>query len=188
MATDYLMSSHLRMSVRHCAAFMDDSKSFDLILEARRQWSVHWGSAATPSMAAVTSIMRVQQILMRRLNLTLKPFELTFPRYEALMILYLSRRGSMPLGKIGERLQVHPTSVTSLIDGLERTGHIRRVPHERDRRATLAEITDSGRTAAETATAALNGDRFGTSPLNQADLETVVAVLSHLRAEADGFR
>jgi len=138
-------------------------------------------------MAAVTSIMRSQQILMSRLNVALRPFDLTFPRYEALMILYLSRRGSMPLGKIGKRLQVHPTSVTSLIDGLERTGHIRRVPHERDRRATLAEITDSGRSAAESATVALNDARFHTDPLHSAHAAAITELLTPLRAHADGF-
>ena len=46
------------------------------------------------------------------------------------MILYLSRQGALPLGKIGERLQVHPTSVTSLIDGLEKQGYVIREPHE----------------------------------------------------------
>ena len=51
-------------------------------------------------MAAVTSIMRVQQILLARLNDTLKPFDLTFPRYEALMLLYYSRKGALPLGKM----------------------------------------------------------------------------------------
>ena len=91
-------------------------------------------------MSAVTSIMRVQQILLARLNDELKPFDLTFPRYEALMLLYYSRRGALPLGKMGDRLQVHRTSVTNIIDGLERSGFVRREPHERDRRTTLAAI------------------------------------------------
>ena len=95
-------------------------------------------------MVAVTSIMRVHQILMARLNELLEPFELTFPRYEALMLLHFCRRGSLPLGKIGERLQVHRTSVTNTIDGLEKLGLVRRVPHETDRRAVLAEILPSG--------------------------------------------
>jgi DNA-binding MarR family transcriptional regulator len=161
---------------------------FDPIAEARRQWSTHWGRAATPAMAAVTSIMRAQQILMGRLNSALKPHGLTFPRYEALMILYLSRHGSMPLGKIGERLQVHPTSVTSLIDGLERTGYIRRVPHDEDRRATLAEITDAGRRTAEDATAELNRARFFTEPLRRAELDSISEILVRLRADEDGFK
>ena len=99
-------------------------------------------------MSAVTSIMRVQQILLARLNDELKAFDLTFPRYEALMLLYYSRRGALPLGKMGDRLQVHRTSVTNIIDGLERSGFVRREPHERDRRTTLAAITDAGRKTA----------------------------------------
>jgi DNA-binding MarR family transcriptional regulator len=159
----------------------------DPIAEARRQWSSRWGVAPTPAMVAVTSIMRAEQVLMTRLNAILKPFDLTFPRYEALMILHLSRRGSMPLAKIGKRLQVHPTSVTSLIDGLERTGHLRRVPHEHDRRMTLAEITGQGRAAAEDATAALNDARFCTGPLRRRDLDAIFDLLEPLRADADGF-
>src|ERR687893_2591045 len=106
-------------------------------------------------MSAVTSIMRVHQILMARLNAVLEPFGLTFPRYEALMLLYYSRRGSLPLGKMGDRLQVHRTSVTNTIDGLERSGLVAREPHERDRRTTLAAITDEGRETAARATKVL---------------------------------
>lgn len=160
---------------------------FDPIQEAARQWRSRWGGGPLPAMAAVTSIMRAQQILLARLNALLKPLHLTFPRYEALMILHLSRRGSMPLGKIGERLQVHPTSVTSLIDGLERSGYVTRQPHDSDRRATLAAITPEGRAAAEAATAALNNAKFATKPLTRKDLETIVALLRDLRASADGF-
>ena len=96
----------------------------DVIAEAVNQWSTHWGKAPLPSMEAVTSLMRAQQILLQRLNGLLREHDLTFPRYEALMIIYLSRRGALPLGKLGERLQVHATSVTNLIDGLERAGFV----------------------------------------------------------------
>lgn len=161
--------------------------SFDPIAEARRQWNAHWGRAATPSMSAVTSIMRVQQILLARLNDILRPFGLTFPRYEALMLLYYSRRGALPLGKMGARLQVHRTSVTNLIDGLERSGYARRRPHERDRRTTLAEITARGREVATAATEALNAERFGTAPLRRQELEQVSELLRRLRAGADDF-
>ena len=105
---------------------MPDPLPFDPIAEAERQWRRHWGNAATPSMAAVTSIMRAHQLVMARLNDELKPWELTFARYEALMLLFFSRTGSLPLGKMGARLQVHPTSVTNLIDGLEKLGYVTR--------------------------------------------------------------
>ena len=125
------------------------SLSFDPIDEARRHWEERWTEEAATEMVAVTSIMRVHQILIARLNEVLEPFGLTFPRYEALMLLFLSRRGSLPLGKIGERLQVHRTSVTNTVDGLEKLGLVRRVPHESDRRAVLAEIAPAGREIAE---------------------------------------
>ena len=95
-------------------------------------------------MAAVTSVMRAQQILLARFNDLLRPHGLTFPRYEALMLLCFTRAGALPLGKIGERLQVHRTSVTNIVDKLEADGLVRRVPHGEDRRATLAEITPRG--------------------------------------------
>jgi DNA-binding MarR family transcriptional regulator len=161
--------------------------SIDLIAEGARQWERHWGGDAVPSMVATTSIMRVQQILMARLNEILEQFNLSFPRYEALMLLYLSSRGSLPLGKIGERLQVHRTSVTNLVDGLERSGYAERVPHESDRRMMLAEITGEGRSVAEQATQALNGVHFATAPLTEADLDAIAGVLRTLRADADGF-
>jgi DNA-binding MarR family transcriptional regulator len=162
--------------------------SFDPIAEARRQWRAHWGAAAVPSMAAVTSIMRAEQILIARLNDLLRPWRLTFPRYEGLMLLYYSRAGCLPLGKMGARLQVHPTSVTNIVDGLERLGFVQRTQHERDRRTTLACITDEGRVAAEEATAVLNEARFGTAPLQKSELEEISRLLRSLREDADDFR
>jgi DNA-binding MarR family transcriptional regulator len=164
-----------------------DQLSFDPIEEAGRQWRVHWGGEEATPMMAVTSIMRVQQIVLARLNELLVPHELSFSRYEALMLLFLSRRGSLPLGKIGARLQVHPTSVTSLIDGLERHGYALRSPHPTDRRTTLASITGEGRRVARAATEALNRAQFGTAPLNAGDLREVTRVLRELRVDAGDF-
>ena len=138
-------------------------------------------------MVAVTSIMRVHQILMARLNELLEPLDLTFPRYEALMLLHFSKRGSLPLGKIGERLQVHRTSVTNTIDGLEKLGLVRRVPHESDRRAILAEILPQGRRIAEEATAVIHAADFATPPLARKDLEGIFSTLYKLRAGAGDF-
>jgi DNA-binding MarR family transcriptional regulator len=160
---------------------------FDPIDEARRQWRKHWGAPPVPAMAAVTSIMRAQQILLARLNEQLKPWDLTFPRYEALMLLFYSRNGSLPLGKMGERLQVHRTSITNIVDGLEKLGYAERSPHEHDRRTTLATITDRGREVAAEATEVLNADRFGTAPLRRDDLTALHDVLRTLRQGAGDF-
>jgi DNA-binding MarR family transcriptional regulator len=166
---------------------MSPSLPFDPISEARRQWDAHWGAEAGASMAAVTSIMRVQQVLLARLNALLSEWGLTFPRYEALLLLYYSRRGSLPLGKIGDRLQVHRASVTNVIDRLEAQGLVRRLQHDTDRRAVLAEITEEGRKVARAATRRLNEARFGTAPLEDDRLEQVVELLRPVRIDAGDF-
>lgn len=160
---------------------------FDPIDEAARQWRKHWGRSTAPPMAAVTSIMRVHQIVLARLNEALEPSDLTFPRYEALMLLFYSRAGALPLGKMGDRLQVHPTSVTSLMDGLEKLGYATRTPHPSDRRTTLAQITERGREVAEEATRALNEIDFGTAPLGRTDLTQLVEALRKIRVAAGDY-
>jgi DNA-binding MarR family transcriptional regulator len=159
----------------------------DPIAEARRHWTERWGEEPARPMAAVTSIMRAQQVLMARLNELLRPVGLTFPRYEALMLLSFTRTGALPLGKIGERLQVHRTSVTNIVDKLEADGLVRRIAHESDRRTTLAEITDAGRDVAERATKLLNADSFGLAALGNDEQERLTKLLRTLRLEAGDF-
>jgi DNA-binding MarR family transcriptional regulator len=160
---------------------------FDPIAEGKRQWERHWGPDAVAAMGAVTSIMRAQQILLGRLNAALRPFGLTFPRYEALMLLYYSRRGSLPLGKMGDRLQVHRASVTNVVDRLEAQGLVRRLQHETDRRAVLAEITPEGRRVAEEATGLINSAQLASSPLSTEQLDELFVLLRALRVDEGDF-
>jgi DNA-binding MarR family transcriptional regulator len=166
---------------------MTPTLPFDPIAEGKRQWEKHWGPDAVSAMGAVTSIMRAQQILLGRLNGALRPFGLTFPRYEALMLLYYSRRGSLPLGKMGDRLQVHRASVTNVVDRLEEQGLVRRMQHERDRRAVLAEITVEGRRVAQAATAEVNSAQLSSSPLTPDELDQIFALLRALRIDEGDF-
>ena len=159
--------------------------AFDPIDEAARQWEQRW--AGVGPMHAVTSLMRVQQLVLARLDALLRPHELSFARYEALVLLNFSSRGSLPLGKMGERLQVHPTSVTSIARRLEAAELIRRVPHPDDGRAVLAEITDRGRALVERATADLVGADFGLDALEPEQLTQVSELMRPIRAAAGDF-
>ncbi len=138
-------------------------------------------------MAAVTSVIRAQQIFMARVDAALRPFNLSFARYELLMVLLFSRRGALPLNKLGSRLQVHPTSVTNAVDRLEHQGYLRRLPHPTDGRTTLAEITPEGRKVAGDATAALNTEVFEQPGLDPAGVEELVEILGRLRLGAGDF-
>ncbi len=160
---------------------------FDPIAEARRQWAEHGWEDAADGMAAVTSLMRAQQIVQARVEEVLRPFELTFARYEVLMLLLFSRRGTLPMSRIGDRLQVHPASVTNAVDRLQAQGLVRRVGHPTDRRTVLAALTDEGRAVAGKATQELNARVFGDPGLGDADVRRLVAVLTDLRRAAGDF-
>jgi DNA-binding MarR family transcriptional regulator len=166
---------------------MSEPLSFDPIAEARRHWSERWGEEPARPMAAVTSLMRTQQILLARLNELLRPLGLTFPRYETLMVLVFSRTGSLPVGKMGERLQVHRTSMTHMAGRLEQAGLATRASHDRDRRSTLISITPAGREVALRATAILNEAGFAMDPLDDDQLETITDVLGAIRRRAGDF-
>ena len=157
----------------------------DTIALARAKWEEHGWTEAAEGMAAVTSVMRAQQILQARVDEVLRPWSLTFARYEVLMLLHFSSRGSMPVKKAAERLQVHPTSITNSVDRLEAAGLVQRLPHPTDGRATLIALTEEGRETALKATDALNRDVFGQPGVKR--VSTLVNVLTDLRRQAGDF-
>ena len=138
-------------------------------------------------MAAVTSIMRAQQILLGGLDALLKPYDLTFARYEALVLLTFSRRGALPLRVIGERLMVHPTSVTNIISRLERQHLVVRHPNPADGRGRLAEITPEGRAVVERATRDLTAAEFGLGGYEPGQLKEIFDLLRGLRLTNGDF-
>jgi len=135
-------------------------------------------------MAAVTSVMRVQQLLLSRVEDTLKPYGLTFAAFEALRLLAFSRRGSLPMGKLGERLMVHPASVTNVITRLENRGLAERRLSRDDRRVVLATITPDGRALVQHATDALNQASFGLPGLSAHQAADVTSRLRAVRIAA----
>ncbi len=138
-------------------------------------------------MAAATSIMRAQQVVLAAVDGALRPFGLTFARYEGLVLLLFSRRGVLPLGKMGQRLMIHPTSVTNIIDRLEEQGLVRRIPHPTDGRTTLAELTDDGRNLAKRATKAVNAVTFGLDSLSAEELGQLIRITRKLRQSVGDF-
>ncbi len=160
--------------------------AFDPIAAARDNWRAHdW--ALPDVMAAVTSLARVHQVLLRRCDDALAPHDLTFARYEVLVLLTFSRSGALPMGKVGERLQVSPASVTNAVDRLEASGYAEREPHPRDGRTTLARITPAGSEVVGRATAALEAVRYGVAGLADADARAIFDLLRGVRAAAGDF-
>jgi DNA-binding MarR family transcriptional regulator len=159
--------------------------SFDPIDEARRQWDARFPAGA--AMATATSIMRAQQIVQSRVDAALRRLGLNFARYEVLVLLYFSRRHALPMGKMGERLMIHPTSVTNLVDRLESAGLVQRVPHPTDRRTTLVELKAEGRAMVKTATRRVSDVALGVTGLDDRELDQLTVLLRKLRVDAGDF-
>jgi DNA-binding MarR family transcriptional regulator len=159
----------------------------DPIAEAKRQWIAHGWTDAAPGMSVVTSIIRAQQLLMARIDATLKPFALSFARYEMLRLLGFTREGRMPMASAIARLQVHPTSVTNTVDRLVRDGLVDREPHPIDGRAAMLVLTSAGRSLVDSVTEALNTEVFADAALADDDMAEVVRVLAQFRKDAGDF-
>lgn len=159
----------------------------DPIDVARGLWVEHgWGDAAD-GMAALTSVIRAQAILMRRVDAVLRPSGLTFARYEVLMLLSFTRHDALPMRAISARLQVHQSSVTNAVDRLEEAGLVARSASADDRRTVLVGITADGARVAKECTSRLNSEVFGALGLSPEDTRQLIEVLARLRADAGDF-
>ena len=156
----------------------------DPIREAHRQWVAHGWSDAADGMAMVTSVVRVQQLLMERIDAVLRPLGLTFARFEVLRLLSFTRDGELPMTRLGSLLQVHPTSVTSAVARLESQGYVVRRRGTSDRRVVLARLTAQGRDVVEDATERLNRDVFAAPGLDGSELDRLTRLLGRLRQQA----
>jgi DNA-binding MarR family transcriptional regulator len=164
------------------AASNPDSR--DPIAAARANWKrAGWGDVAQ-GMVAVTSVMRAHQILLARVENALRPYDLSFSRFELLRLLAFSRSGALPITKASDRLQVHVTSVTHAIRRLEANGL---VPHPTDGRTTLVQITDLGRSTAEDATVTLNEQVFSDIGISDRESQALVSSIETLRRGAGDF-
>lgn len=158
---------------------------FDPIDRAASIWSRRIGEPG--AMGAATSVMRVQQILQQAVDTALRPHGLTFARYEALVLLSFSRSGALAMSRMGQRLQLHPTSITNIVDRLQSAELVRRRAHPTDGRTTLVEITDSGRERCTAATEAVTAVEFGLVGLGPDETALLTDLLARVRRAAGDF-
>ncbi|MCF2588829.1 MarR family winged helix-turn-helix transcriptional regulator [Brevibacterium sp. UCMA 11752] len=167
------------------AAEKTATSRLDPIEESRKQWLAHGWKDSTDGMTTVISVMRVHQLFLAKVDAALKPFALTFSRYEVLTLLSFTKSGTLPMSKISARLQVHATSTTNSVDRLEKAGLVKRRSHPDDRRTTLVDLTETGRELSSRATAALNDEVFSSPALAGTDLGGLLPHLESLRSELE---
>lgn len=159
--------------------------AFDPIERGAEHWEKNYREV--PRMRAITSLMRAHQLVLTELDELLRPFGLTFARYEVLVLLSFSRTGSLPLGKIGERLQVHATSVTPLVQRLAAAGLIERNRHPDDGRAVLASLTPRGEDVLAQATEAVVSAKFALGAITEEQCDELSDILRSVRSAAGDF-
>ncbi|MEU6370794.1 MarR family transcriptional regulator [Streptomyces sp. NPDC046931] len=86
-------------------------------------------------------VHRIQKRHLERCGLGITPAQ-------SRLLRTLAHFGSPPrMADLAERLEVVPRAVTTLVDGLEASGRVRRVPDPSNRRVIRIEVTDRGREA-----------------------------------------
>ncbi|MER7159189.1 MarR family winged helix-turn-helix transcriptional regulator [Streptomyces lydicus] len=94
-------------------------------------------------------LVRLTRRMHRAQKRHLAPLDIAFtPAQSRLLRIVAHYRGTPPrMADLAERLEVVPRAVTTLVDGLEAHGAVRRVPDPANRRVVRIELTDTGRTA-----------------------------------------
>lgn len=159
----------------------------DPIALAQSNWRDQGWAPAAEGMGAVTAIMRVQQLLLARIEEALKPFEISFARFELLRLLGFTHDQRMALSRARELLQVHPASITNVAKRLEADGLVRRTAHPKDGRSVILELTGPGAQVAARATQALNTQVFEDLGFSDEELGDLRRILAGYRRRSGDF-
>jgi DNA-binding MarR family transcriptional regulator len=71
------------------------------------------------------------------------PVDVTLSQYRALVVLAV--RGPQRMSDLGQAMRLLPSSVTRLVERLERKGLVERIPSPASRRSTELHLTEAGR-------------------------------------------
>ena len=109
----------------------------------------------------------------------LSPFGLTTPQYFVFNALWMG--DVISVGKLGELISLDSSTLTSIIDRMERSGYVERRPNPEDRRSVLLFLTDKARDLG-TQILKFADDLDGTlrRPFSQHEMDTFEKVLRSL--------
>ena len=70
-------------------------------------------------------------------------FGITGPQLWVLKTIF--QNGSLPLGELGKKMYMHPSTITGVIDRLEKKGYVSRDRDRKDRRVIKVQLTPKGK-------------------------------------------
>jgi DNA-binding MarR family transcriptional regulator len=90
-----------------------------------------------------TQLFREAQLAFSRFySVILTEVGLTLPQYALLNLLAIS--GTIPMTQAAKELHITKPAVTNLVDRLEQSKRLKRIPHAKDRRISLLELQPKG--------------------------------------------
>ncbi|WP_053218256.1 MarR family winged helix-turn-helix transcriptional regulator [Virgibacillus senegalensis] len=95
------------------------------------------------SLKAFTVLSRAIQSIKKRVEEDIKCLGINPTEFAVLELLY--SKGDQPIQKIGEKVLIASSSITYVVDKLEKKEFIKRKPCPKDRRITYAVLTEDGR-------------------------------------------
>ena len=166
------------------------SPATDLIAAGRERWEQKYGSSAADAMEAVSSLVRVREILVNFMDRYLSEVGMSFGEYDVLQVIADYGNGSLALGQIAPRARRffnHQTSMTNVVSRLVDRGLLTMRPDPGDRRVTLAELTPLGKRRLKKAHETLAGLQFGLEGLSRQEQRGLNALLGQVRLAHGDF-
>ncbi len=109
--------------------------------------------------------------------------DLPLSRFEPMQVIdRIDRHGSCRVNDIAEELRITVGGVSKLVDRIEASGFCERRPNPDDRRSSIIELTGQGKRVLKRATASFEDELARQIGLSAADIDSLAATLSRLRA------
>jgi DNA-binding MarR family transcriptional regulator len=147
---------------------------------SRRRWQ-EAGQPDPDRFAAMAAILRTHQVVGAALDKALRGHDLGRTAYLMMTTLRMSPGYTRPLGQLSRQIMVHPTTITLVIDQLEKRDLVRRSPHPTDRRTILAILTPEGLRVLDETSEALAGVGYGLDGVSEQLAVTLTEILRQVR-------
>ncbi len=132
---------------------------------------------------ATIALLRTASVVRRTYTRLLEPHGMSLAQYNALRIVRGAGSGGIPTLAIRERMVEEGTTITRLLDKLERAGLVRRERNDADRRQVFCVATADGRRLLDRLDPEMDAaDEEAVAVLAGEDVERLIALLDAVRA------
>lgn len=117
-------------------------------------------------------LRRIFKALQEYSEQVLKEFGVTGPQIWALRTIY--KEGSLSMGELSDKMYLHMSTVSGIIDRLETKGYVERYRDRLDRRIVRISLTETGKRLVQRAPAATQGRLlYGLESLSRKEVLTI---------------